>query len=66
MTLTAPGCHLGGQIAGDVQSKLLALDEVEEANGVTTYIWNPNKANRKVRFQPYSVENSLSYRSLSD
>ena len=24
MTLTAPGCHLGGQIAGDVQSKLLA------------------------------------------
>ena len=32
MTLTAPGCHLGGQIAGDVQSKLLALEQVEEAN----------------------------------
>src|SRR5205085_10696027 len=30
MTLTAPGCHLGGQIAGDVQSKLLSLEAVEE------------------------------------
>jgi metal-sulfur cluster biosynthetic enzyme len=39
MTLTAPGCHLGGQIAGDVQSKLLALEEVEEAN--VELVWDP-------------------------
>jgi metal-sulfur cluster biosynthetic enzyme len=39
MTLTAPGCHMGGQIAGDVQSKLLALDQVEEAN--VELVWDP-------------------------
>lgn len=39
MTLTAPGCHLGGQIAGDVQSKLLALEQVEEAN--VELVWDP-------------------------
>lgn len=39
MTLTAPGCHLGGQIAGDVQSKLLSLDTVEEAN--VELVWDP-------------------------
>jgi|SRR5436190_17827723 len=39
MTLTSPGCHLGGQIAGDVQSKLLSLEEVEEAN--VQLVWDP-------------------------
>ena len=39
MTLTAPGYHLGGQIAGDVQSKLLALEQVEEAN--VELVWDP-------------------------
>jgi metal-sulfur cluster biosynthetic enzyme len=39
MTLTAPGCHLGGQIAGDVQQKLLALEQVEEAN--VELVWDP-------------------------
>lgn len=39
MTLTAPGCHLGGQIAADVQSKVLALQEVEEAN--VELVWDP-------------------------
>ena len=39
MTLTAPGCHMGGQIAGDVQSKLLALEQVEEAN--VELVWDP-------------------------
>ena len=39
MTLTAPGCHMGGQIAADIQSKLLALDEVEEAN--VELVWDP-------------------------
>jgi metal-sulfur cluster biosynthetic enzyme len=39
MTLTAPGCHLGGMIAGDVQSKLLALEGIEEAN--VELVWDP-------------------------
>lgn len=39
MTLTAPGCHLGGQIAGDVQTKILSLDGIEEAN--VELVWDP-------------------------
>jgi metal-sulfur cluster biosynthetic enzyme len=39
MTLTAPGCHLGGMIAGDVQSKLLAMEGVDEAN--VELVWDP-------------------------
>jgi metal-sulfur cluster biosynthetic enzyme len=39
MTLTAPGCHMGGQIAADIQDKLLALDQVEEAN--VELVWDP-------------------------
>ena len=31
MTLTAPGCGMGGVIAGDAQQKLLMLDGVEDA-----------------------------------
>ncbi|MHB8522828.1 MAG: metal-sulfur cluster assembly factor [Limisphaerales bacterium] len=39
MTLTAPGCHLGGQIAGDVQTKILSLEGIEEAN--VELVWDP-------------------------
>ncbi|MGO8701346.1 MAG: metal-sulfur cluster assembly factor [Limisphaerales bacterium] len=39
MTLTSPGCHLGGQIAGDVQERILALDPIEEAN--VELVWDP-------------------------
>jgi metal-sulfur cluster biosynthetic enzyme len=39
MTLTSPGCHLGGQIAGNVQEKVLALDAIEEAN--VELVWDP-------------------------
>ncbi len=39
MTLTAPGCHMGGMIAGDVQNRLLALEGVEEAN--VELVWDP-------------------------
>jgi metal-sulfur cluster biosynthetic enzyme len=39
MTLTSPGCHLGGQIAGNVQERLLALDSIEEAN--VELVWDP-------------------------
>jgi len=39
MTLTAPGCGMGGAIAGDAQQKLLYLDGVEEAN--VEIVWDP-------------------------
>jgi metal-sulfur cluster biosynthetic enzyme len=39
MTLTSPGCHLGGQIAGDVQERILALEAIEEAN--VELVWDP-------------------------
>ena len=39
MTLTAPGCHLGGQITADIQSKVLAIEEVQEAN--VELVWDP-------------------------
>jgi metal-sulfur cluster biosynthetic enzyme len=39
MTLTSPGCHLGGQIAGTVQERLLALDPIQEAN--VELVWDP-------------------------
>lgn len=39
MTLTSPGCHLGGQIAGNVQERLLELAEIEEAN--VELVWDP-------------------------
>lgn len=39
MTLTAPGCGMGGVIAGDAQQKILSLDGVEEAN--VEVVWDP-------------------------
>jgi metal-sulfur cluster biosynthetic enzyme len=39
MTLTSPGCHLGGQIASAVQERVLALTEVEETN--VELVWDP-------------------------
>ena len=39
MTLTAPGCGMGGVIAGDAQQKLLMLDDVDEA--VVEIVWDP-------------------------
>jgi probable FeS assembly SUF system protein SufT len=39
MTLTAPGCGMGGTIAGDAQQKLLYLEGVEEAN--VEIVWDP-------------------------
>ena len=39
MTLTAPGCGMGGVIASDAQQKLLYLDGVEEAN--VEIVWDP-------------------------
>ena len=39
MTLTAPGCGMGGVIAGDAQQKLLCLDGVDEA--IVEIVWDP-------------------------
>lgn len=39
MTLTAPGCGMGGVIAGDAQQKLLALPGIEDAN--VEIVWEP-------------------------
>ena len=39
MTLTAPGCGMGGFIGGDARQKLLALPGVEDAN--VDIVWDP-------------------------
>ena len=39
MTLTAPGCGMGGVIAGDAQHKIQALPGVEEA--LVEIVWDP-------------------------
>lgn len=39
MTLTAPGCGMGGVIAGDAQQKLLGLPGVDEAD--VEVVWEP-------------------------
>ena len=39
MTLTAPGCGMGGVIAGDAQQKLLMLDGIEDAT--VEIVWDP-------------------------
>jgi probable FeS assembly SUF system protein SufT len=39
MTLTAPGCGMGGVIAGDAQQRLMGLPGVEEAN--VEIVWDP-------------------------
>jgi metal-sulfur cluster biosynthetic enzyme len=39
MTLTAPGCGMGAFIANDARQKILALDDVTEAN--VDLVWDP-------------------------
>src|SRR5271154_3474995 len=39
MTLTSPGCLLGGQIAVNVRERLLALEAVVEA--IVDLVWGP-------------------------
>ncbi len=39
MTLTAPGCGMGGFIASQAQQKILALPDVKEAN--VDLVWDP-------------------------
>ena len=39
MTLTAPGCGMGGVIAGDAQQRLLSLPGIKEAQ--VEIVWDP-------------------------
>ncbi len=39
MTLTAPGCGMGGIIASDAQQKILGLPDVKEAS--VDLVWDP-------------------------
>jgi probable FeS assembly SUF system protein SufT len=39
MTLTAPGCGMGPMLAQDVQSKLMNLESIDEAN--VEMVWDP-------------------------
>ena len=39
MTLTAPGCGMGPTIAADAQSKILAIDGIDEAE--VELVWEP-------------------------
>jgi probable FeS assembly SUF system protein SufT len=39
MTLTAPGCGMGGVIAGDAQQKILEIPGVEDAS--VDIVWDP-------------------------
>jgi probable FeS assembly SUF system protein SufT len=39
MTLTAPGCGMGGHIAGDARMKILTVEGVEEAD--VEVVWDP-------------------------
>ncbi len=39
MTLTAPGCGMGPTIAADAQNKILALEEVDDAQ--VDLVWDP-------------------------
>lgn len=39
MTLTAPGCGMGGMIAADAKQKIMALDGVSDAT--VDLVWEP-------------------------
>lgn len=39
MTLTAPGCGMGPVIAADAQSRIMALDEIDDAH--VDLVWDP-------------------------
>jgi probable FeS assembly SUF system protein SufT len=39
MTLTAPGCGMGPTIAADAQSRIMTIDDMDEAN--VELVWDP-------------------------
>ena len=51
MTLTSPGCPAGGQILGDADSAIRALEGVEEVDIELVWepFWTPERIDPKVR-----------------
>ena len=51
MTLTTPGCTMGGHMANDIKQKLEALNEIESANVEITFDppWEPSMMNDEAR-----------------
>ena len=51
MTLTSPGCPAGGQILGDAEAVVRALDGVEEVDIELVWepFWTPERIDPKVR-----------------
>ena len=53
MTLTTPGCTMGGYMANDIKQKLEILDEISVANVEITFDppWEPSMMNDEARKQ---------------
>lgn len=53
MTLTAPGCMLGGMIADEVKAKLKAIDGVKDAKVELVFDppWTPDKMSNEAKAQ---------------
>jgi FeS assembly SUF system protein len=53
MTLTAPGCMMGGMIADDVKTKLKALNGVKDAKVDLVFDppWTPDKMSEEAKAQ---------------
>jgi probable FeS assembly SUF system protein SufT len=53
MTLTAPGCGMGGVISEEVQNKLLAIEGIDEANVVVVFepLWNQDMMSEAAQLQ---------------
>jgi FeS assembly SUF system protein len=53
MTLTAPGCMLGGMIADEVKAKLKAMDGVKDAKVELVFDppWTPDKMSNEAKAQ---------------
>ncbi len=53
MTLTAPGCMMGGMIAEEVKSKVKAMDGVKDAKVELVWDppWSPDKMSEEAKAQ---------------
>ena len=53
MTLTAPGCMMGGMIADDVKAKLKALNGIKDAKVDLVFDppWTPDKMSEEAKAQ---------------
>ena len=53
ITLTAPGCGMGGVLSQDVQNKLLSIDGIDEANVAVVFEpqWNQGMMSEAAKLQ---------------